>query len=45
MCTGRILTANGAEVMRMLVERIVVKDGGTEIHLKCGVSIQQEYAK
>lgn len=45
VCTGRILTANDAEIIRMLVERIVVKDGGIEIHLKCGVSIQQEYAK
>ena len=43
--TGRILTANDAEIMRMLVERIVVKDGGIEIHLKCGVSIEQEYVK
>lgn len=43
--TGRILTANDAEIMRMLVERIVVKEDGIEIHLKCGVSIEQEYVK
>ena len=41
----RILTATDAEIMRMMVERIVVGDDGIEIHLKCGVSIQQEYVK
>lgn len=43
--TGRILTATDAEIMRMMVERIVVGDDGIEIHLKCGVSIQQQYVK
>lgn len=43
--TGRILTATDAEIMRMMVERIVVGDDGIEIHLKCGVTIQQEYVK
>ena len=43
--TGRILTATDTEIMRMMVERIVVGDDGIEIHLKCGVTIQQEYKK
>ena len=43
--TGQILTTTDAEIMRMMVERIVVGDNGIEIHLKCGVSIQQEYVK
>ena len=29
--------------MRTIVERIVVKDDGIEVYLKCGVSIGQEF--
>ena len=41
--SGRILTATDSEIMRMIVERIIVKDDGIEIYLKCGVSIGHEY--
>lgn len=43
--SGRILTANDAEIMRMIVERIIVKDDGIEIYLKCGVSVGHEYVR
>lgn len=41
--TGNILTAKDSEIMRTIVERIVVKDDGIEVYLKCGVSIGQEF--
>ncbi len=43
--TGRILTVTDSEIMRSMVERIIVKDDGIEIHLKCGVSIGQAYVR
>jgi DNA invertase Pin-like site-specific DNA recombinase len=41
--TGRILTANDSAIMHSLIERIVVKDDGIEVYLRCGVCIGQEY--
>ena len=43
--SGNILMAKDSEIMRTIVERIVVKDGGIEINLKCGVSIGQEFVQ
>lgn len=43
--SGKILTATDSEIMRLIVERIVVKDDGIEIYLKCGVSVGHEYVK
>ena len=41
--SGTILSAKDSEIMRTIVERIVVKDDGIEICLKCGVSVRQEF--
>ena len=43
--TGRILTANDSAIMHSLIERIVVKDDGIEVYLRCGVCIGQEYVR
>lgn len=45
MQEGSIGTANDAALMKTLVERIIVNDGGIEVEFKCGASIQQEYVK
>ena len=42
---GTILTANDAEIMRSIVDRIIVRDDGIEIYLHCGVCIAQEYVR
>lgn len=43
--SGKLLAAMDCEIMRMIVERIIVKDNGIEVCLKCGVSIGQEFVR
>ena len=43
--SGKLLTATDCEIMRMIVDRIIVKDNGIEVCLKCGVSIGQEFIR
>ena len=43
--SGKLLTATDCEIMRMIVDRIIVKDDGIEVCLKCGVSIGQEFIR
>lgn len=43
--SGKLLTATDCEIMRMIVDRIIVKDNGIEVCLKCGVSIGQEFVR
>lgn len=45
IANGKILTAKDSAIMRTIVEKIVVKDDGIEIQLKCGVTIGQEFVK
>ncbi|MEI3407920.1 MAG: hypothetical protein V8Q89_03770 [Christensenellales bacterium] len=45
IANGKILTAKNSAIMRTIVEKIVVKDDGIEIQLKCGVTIGQEFVK
>ncbi len=40
---GKLLTAKDSAIMRTIVERIVVKDDGIELYLKCGVCVGQEF--
>ena len=42
---GSLLTAKDSAIMRTIVERIVVKDDGIEIYLKCGVVVGQEFVQ
>lgn len=42
---GKLLTAKDSAIMRTIVERIVVKDDGIEIYLKCGVCVGQEFVR
>lgn len=42
---GTLLTAKDSAIMRTIVERIVVKDDGIEVYLKCGVCVGQEYVR
>ena len=37
--------ADDAMLMKSLVDNIIVKATGIEIHCKCGVTIEQEYIK
>lgn len=37
--------ADDAMLMKSLVDNIIVKASGIEIHCKCGVTIEQEYVK
>ena len=43
--TGKILSATDVEVMKSLVDEIIVFDDKIEMHCKCGVTIEQEYVK
>lgn len=40
---GKNLTAKDSAVMRTIVEKIICLDDGVLIHLKCGVTFEQEY--
>ena len=42
---GKLLTATDSAVMRTVVERIVVRDDGIEIYLKCGVRVEQKFVR
>lgn len=45
IANGKILTAKDSAIMRTIVEKIIVKDDGIEIQLKCGVTIGHEFVK
>ncbi len=40
---GKLLTTKDSAIMRTIVERIIVKDDGIELYLKCGVVVGQEF--
>ena len=39
------VTAIDATTLKMLVDRILVKDDGIEVQFSCGVSIEKEYVR
>lgn len=43
--TGSIMTAKDSAVMRSVVDKIIVKEYGIELHLKCGVEYWQGFIK
>lgn len=44
MKTDTLTTVDGS-TMKMLVDRIVVRNEGIEVEFKCGVSIEKEYVR
>lgn len=40
---GSIMDADDSNILKQLVEQIIVSDSGIEIQFKCGVSIEKEY--